>query len=500
MFHILKWLSNIFYVSLFILIFIGEYPCSGEEGFSLGPLFDSDQDKTQTTQQVDALGPFITSKKTETRFEYGFHPLFYLVEDTGNDSTEFDFLYPLATYDRRENDRRFQFIFYLLFYKTVQTRSGFVENEFHLFPFIFAKNAEDKNNSYFALFPVYGNLKYKFSRDEINFFLFPLFLRTKKNEATNYSFLWPFFGYYTGGGQKGFRFWPLFGYRKKEGSFEEKFALWPIFASKRRVFYGEEIRSLSVLPFYSVVESDQRSQTTYLWPFFNHLVDKKRGIERWDVPWPLLNFTRGKKEEETRIFPFYASEKSEKDEEGFFLWPLYRYDRGTFEDHKRTRNSVLFILYSDIKEEPIIEGGRSGRRIDFWPLFTYKRDREGNANFHFLSIFEPFLSNNEGIERNYSSFWRLYQWKRYKDGRKTSTFLWNMFKSESGKEGFRMDFQPIIPIFSYKNWEGESKIYFLGGLFGYKSDPYKKTIKLFYIPINISSQENTTEEEVRKDE
>jgi len=40
----------------------------------------------------------------------------------------------------------------------------------------------------------------------------------------------------------------------------------------------------------------------------------------------------------------------------------------------------------------------------------------------------------------------------------------------------------------------------LAGLFGYKSDPYKKTIKLFYIPINISSQENTTEEEVRKDE
>jgi hypothetical protein len=228
-------------------------------------------------------------------------------------------------------------------------------------------------------------------------------------------------------------------------------------------------------------------------------VDKKKGIERWDVPWPFFNFTRGKEEEETRIFPLYSSEKSEKDEEGFFLWPLYRYDRGTFEDYKRTRNSVLFILYSDIKEEPIIEGGRSGRRIDFWPLFSYKRDREGNLSFNFLSILEPFLSYNEGIERNYSSFWRLYQWKRYNDGRKTSSFLWNMFKSESGKEGIKINLQPIIPIFSYKDWEDESKIYFLGGLFGYKSDHYKKTIKLFYIPINISSQENT-DEEVRKDE
>src|SRR3989304_375451 len=91
MFQILKWLSYSFYICLLILFFIGENSSSEEEDFSLGPLFDSDQDKTQQTQEVDALGPFITSKKTETRFEYGFHPLFYLVEGTGNDSTEFNF-------------------------------------------------------------------------------------------------------------------------------------------------------------------------------------------------------------------------------------------------------------------------------------------------------------------------------------------------------------------------------------------------------------------------
>ncbi len=492
-----------FLLSLFILVFIGEDSSLGERGFNLGPLLDIETNKTKETQEVEALGPFISSKKSDTRFEYGFHPLFYVVEDEEKDSTEFDFIYPLATYDRRGNDRRFQFLFYIFFYETVETRSGFQENEFHLFPFLFGKNAEDRNNSYLAFFPVYGNLKNKFSRDEINFLFFPLFLRTKKNEAINYTFLWPFFGYYTGGGQKGFRFWPLFGYRKKEGSFEEKFALWPIFASKNRIFYGEETRSLSILPFYSIVESSERTQTTYLWPFFNHLVDKRRGIERWDVPWPLINFTRSEEgrqggKEETRIFPFFASEQEGKDEEGFILWPLYRYSTATFEDYRRKRNTILFFLYSDIKEEPVIEGGRSGRRIDSWPLFSYKRDREGNLSFNFLSILEPFLAYNEGIERNYSSFWRFFQWKGYSNGRRTSSFLWNMFKTESGKEGIKIDFQPIIPIFSYKDWEDESKFYFLGGLFGYRSDPNKKTIKLFYIPINVSSQDNTTEKEVRK--
>jgi hypothetical protein len=208
-------------------------------------------------------------------------------------------------------------------------------------------------------------------------------------------------------------------------------------------------------------------------------VDKKKGIERWDVPWPFINFTRGSTQE-NRVFPFYASETDGKDEEGFFLWPLYRYNTITFEDYRRKRNTILFFLYSDIKEEPVIEGGRSGRTIDLWPLFSYKRDREGNLNFHFLSILEPFLSGNDGIERNYSSFWRLYEWKKYKDGRKTSSFLWNMYRSESSGD--------------------ESKIYFLGGLFGYRFDPYKKTIKLSFIPINISSQDKTNEKGVQKDE
>jgi hypothetical protein len=62
----------------------------------------------------------------------------------------------------------------------------------------------------------------------------------------------------------------------------------------------------------------------------------------------------------------------------------------------------------------------------------------------------------------------LYEWKKDKDGRVVSSFLWNTFRAEAEKDA--------------------KKVYFLGGLFGYKSDSHKKTIKLFYFPINISSQ------------
>lgn len=465
--------------------------------FSLGPLFNIDHDEGENSKEINALGPFITYKKSDTSSEFGLRPLFYWVKDKEADFTGLDFLYPFSTYGRSYEDWRAQSFFYLLSYRSTEVQDGFRDREFTLFPLIFSKSAREEGDSYFALFPIYGRLKNRFFRDEINFFLFPLFLQTRKGEDTNNSVLWPFFGYYTGN-QEGFRAWPLYGYRKKEDVLDEKFILWPIYVSKERVFYGERMRYFSVFPFYSDFDSPQREHNTYLWPLFSHQVDKKRGIERWDTPWPLINFTRGT-ERENRVFPFYAREIDDGDKEGFYLWPIYKYNTATYEDYRRDRERVLFYLYSDVEENPIIEGGRSGRRIDVWPLFSYRRDREGNRSFHLLSLLEPFLSGNEGIERNYSPFWRLYEWEKDKDGKTTASFLWNTYRRESGDKGTRVHLKPIIPLFSYVGVGKESSVDFLGGLFGYRSDSYEKTVKLFFIPIDFSSDDKAMEE-VRRDE
>lgn len=465
MFKISGKLSRASYPCIVFLLILIANSSFGEEEFGFAPVFNVEHDGQ--SQEVDVLGPFITSKKNDKTYEFGLRPLFYWTRNKEDNSDEFAFIYPFTIYRKNGSDWRFESFFHLISYESDEKESGFRERQFTLFPIIFAKSAEDKKDSYFALFPVYGRLRNKFLKDEINFYLFPLFVETRKGETINYSFLWPIFGYYTGGGQKGFRFWPLFGYRKKEGALDEKFALWPIYTSKERIFYGEKIDTLSIFPFYFSLDSPQVTQRTYLGPLFSHLVDRKRGIERWDTPWPFINFTRGKKRDD-RIFPFYANEINGKDEEGFILWPLYRYNTITLQDYRRERSTILFYLYSDTREKPIIQGGRSGRRIDVWPFFTYNRDREGNRSFHFLSLLEPFRPDKGGIEKNYAPFWRLYEWKKDKDGRVVSSFLWNTFRAEAEKDA--------------------KKVYFLGGLFGYKSDSHKKTIKLFYFPINISSQ------------
>jgi len=492
----------IFFALSIFFILIGASNSDGEDELNLGPLLTIEKDGASGSSELNALGPFFTSRQFNQRREYGLRPLFYYMNDDEKDSSEFDFLYPISTYDRRDGDWRFQFLIHLLYLESKKNRTGYRETEFNLFPFFFIKSAENKDDSHFAFFPLFGKLKNKFYRDEITFVLFPLFLQTKDGEEINQSFLWPFFGFYKGGGQRGFKIWPLFGYRKKENKLDDKFALWPIFISRRMMFYGEERKSFSIFPLYSISETPERTNKTLFWPFFNYQEDRKKGTTRWDAPWPFISFTRGNNEG-NRVFPFFSfyegsrggsilpSESREEepvDSDGFILWPLYRYSFITLEDYRRRSISVLLILYKDIYDEPIVEGGKSGRRVSLWPLFSYERDSDGNRKFEFLSLIEPLISGSESLERNYSPLWQVLEWKRYKDGRSVSSILWNTIRTERNSRGATLRVQPIIPILSIKRYENESRVHFFGGLFGYQEDAFKRSIKLFFIPIKIYSK------------
>jgi hypothetical protein len=289
------------------------------------------------------------------------------------------------------------------------------------------------------------------------------------------------------------------------------------------MFYDEERKMLAIFPFYTNFESPDFTNRTYLWPFFNYVEDKKRGFKQLSSPWPFIGFTRGTREG-IRFFPLYAhfmgergggrvipfssevnresSEEGNQDTDGFILWPLYRYSSVKLEDYRRNSKSILFFLYKDVKDEPTIEGGTSGRRIDSWPLFSYRRDNEGNRLFQFISLLEPLTYGVDGLERNYSPLWRFFEWKKYSDGRTVTSFLWNTFRTESGKETTKIIIQPIIPIFSYTRVAAESKTHFFGGLFGYQNIGTKRKLKFLFIPITIGSREkgdNLSEEVSEQD-
>ncbi len=478
-------LSAPFFLLLFIIFPF--FSASGTETINLGPLFFMEKDEETGEKKIDALGPFISYKKKAHETGYGLRPIFYNYKNSEKDRTSFDFLYPLSTYRTFEGDTKFQALMYIFYYKTDLRESGFREREYTLFPFVFARHAEDPERSFFAVFPVYGNMKHKYGKENIKFFLFPLFLQTENYGVTNTNLLWPFIGYYSGNGVTGGRLWPIYGQKTAGDALNDRFALWPLYMERDKDFYGERIRSLAILPFYYGFDMPGRKQRTYGWPFFTYIENTNKNFRRWDMPWPIISFSRGDVTT-NRVFPLFSIKREQDYEAGFALWPLYRWSTLTLEDYVRTRKTFAFFLYKDVKDVPRVEGGRESRAINLWPLFTYRRTPEGKAYFNFISPLETFLQDNHPRERNWVPLWTIFRWDKDEQGNHVSSFLWNTFRTESTKKGVKVELRPIIPVLSYENTDKRDKFHILGGLFGYSKDKEnnKKTLKFLFIPVNIS--------------
>jgi len=445
-----------------------------------------EKDEETGEKKIDALGPFVSYKKEAHETEYGLRPIFYNYKDANKDRTSFDFLYPLSSYRTFEGDTKFQALMYIFYYKSTLRESGYREREYTLFPFIFARHAEDPERSFFAMFPVYGNMNHKYGKDKIKFFLFPLFLQTENYGVTNTNLIWPFIGYYSGNGASGGRLWPIYGQKKVGDALNDRFALWPLYMEREREFYGAKIHSLAVLPFYYGLDMPGRKQRTYAWPFFTHIENTNRNFSRWDMPWPLITFSRGDVNT-NRVFPLFSVKREEDFESGFALWPLYSWRSHKLENYEIKKKAIVYFLYKDVQNIPRVEGGRSSRAINLWPLFTYRRMPDGKAYFRFISPLETFLQDNAPRERNWMPLWTIFRWHRDEEGNHVSSFLWNTFRTESTKKGVKVDLRPIIPVLSYENTDKRDKFHILGGLFGYSKDKEnnKKTLKFLFIPVNI---------------
>lgn len=467
-------------------VLLTSLPASANEKYDIPPLYYSDIDKNYDYQK-ELLGPFITVNKDQQRSEYGLRPLFYRLDDEKNDHSELDVVYPLFTYWQKDNMKSVQFLLYLMKYDSEKLDNGFTEREFTFFPFIFYKDALEDDKDHFGVFPVYGNLKNSFSKDEIKFLLFPLFMKTKDEGNETTSILWPFFSTYSGD-HEGFRIWPIYGKRTKEkNDLNEEFIMWPFYVRNEKQFYGERIYTKSFFPFYSEAELLGIRHRSYFWPLINRTESEQEGFERWDVPWPLVNITRGKKYQ-TRIFPFYSrSESEEKDEDGFILWPIYRYSTIHLEDYTREKKNLFLFLYKQEIYKPKTDEGKNGKRIDLWPLFTYS-SIGNSSHFHILTIFEPFIRSNDRLYRNYAPFWRLFEWKKEGELSKAS-LLWDIISLKKSGEGSVFKIKPLIPLFSLKNTENEQSFKLLGGLLGFTSEETHEILHLLYYPFRFGNEE-----------
>ncbi len=447
------------------------------DGPNAGPLIDDSPLTLSLGHRTEALGPLFYSEDRDGQKTWAIPPLVSRLQDPATDSEEFDIGYPLLTYDRFGLEYRWQFC-QVFSFAGGQNQQEQISRRFTIFPVYFRQRSADSNQNYTAIFPLYGHLKNRLFRDEIFFVMFPFYSRTRKKDVVTDNYLYPFFHTRRGDALTGWQVWPFVGRENKDptsetngfgdveinGGHRSLFVLWPFFLKQDAGIgtdHPQQTRAL--LPLYSTVRSPQRDSTTLLWPFFTHITDREKKFTEWEMPWPLVVFARGEGKTTSRVWPFFSHAQNTNLESAFVLWPVYKFNRVHADPLDRRRTRILFFLYSDIVQKNT-ETGAAQHRVDFWPLFTYRRDYDGRSRFQMFSILEPLLPDSKSIERGYSPLWSA--WRAEKNpgtGASSRSLLWNLYRRDSSPAA--------------------KKCSLLFGLFQYQSDSNGKRLRLFYVPV-----------------
>ncbi len=417
-------------------------------GPNIGFLYDSYDLTLGPGQRTEAVGPFYFREKRGEEQTWGIPPLFSVMKDPGVETAEYDFLYPLFTYDRYGQQYRAQLL-QLLSYSGGPTQTETNRDRFTLFPLYFQQRSSDPSENYTALFPLYGHLQNRFMRDRIHFVLFPLYSQTQRKDVVTDNYLFPFFHLRHGDKLQGWQFWPLYGQEHKEvtcrtnhwgdaqliGGHDRYMALWPIFHNQRNgIGSTNEQWQQAALPLYSLLRSPMRDSTTILWPFFSRIDDREKQYQEWHLPYPFIVVADGPGKQTQRVWPLFSESRSPTMESATYMWPVYRYKRTQVAplDLKRTR--LLFFLYSDLIERNT-EANTYRRRVDCWPLFTHKRDHKGNTRLQVLSILEPLTPGSHKIERDWSPVYALWRAENNAvTGARSKSLLWNLYRQEQTPE------------------------------------------------------------------
>lgn len=458
-----------------------------EEGDSpsAGPLLSRFPLTLDQGERLEALGPLFYRQRRDTETTFALPPLFSHVWDDEGDSEEYDFAYPLLSYDRFGKEYRWHF-FQLLSFAGGQRQDEVPARRFTIFPIYFQQRSPDAKLNYTALVPFYGHLKGRLFKDEIFFAGFPFYAQTRKRDVVTDNYLFPFGHVRRGNSLSGWGAWPFAGREHKDitsktngfgdvetiPGHESFYAAWPFYITATTGIGTENPQTqFASLPFYASTRSPNRDSTTVLWPFFTWTDDRERKYREWDFPWPLMVIARGEGKTTTRFFPFFSQAHSTNLQSDFYLWPVYKYNRLHNETVDRDRTRILLFLFDRVNEKNL-ETGKSRQRTACWPLFTHRRDRDGSDRLQILAPLEPLLPQSKSIERNYSPLWSVWRAERnVETGRASQSLLWNLWRRETTAT--------------------TKKNSLLFGLFQYQSDTESKRWRLFYLPPVTSPKESS---------
>ena len=416
-------------VALLSVLLTPDVSLPGEKkgyGLKVWPFFHYRTDPEGASTTLKILGPLVYWKRGVDEGEFAVRPLFYRTKNDKQDSLVIEYFYPLGKFKREGEYSRHYIVPFLR--GRDDRRGGTRENHFSLF--VFFQGQAESGESYGGVFPLAGTVVGRFGRDRIRFFLWPIYSDVVDEGANTCNVCWPILSTTKGGGRKGFRLWPFWGYKEEEGVSRTDFMLWPFFIrSKRRMDTDDPEREYFLFPLYRNVRSRGRRQVAILWPFFSHTVDERGGYRRWDMPWPFISFSRAEKMNRVMLFPLYHHKEAPGDRTRWILWPLYQ----CWDDQIGDQREVVkrYLLVNRIQTVFNGKGEVMRKEVSIWPLFTYSRKGDEVK----LRLLNLIPIRHEGVERHWAPFYRVFGYERSASGKRWDIF-WELYEREvHGNDG-----------------------------------------------------------------
>lgn len=399
-----------------------------KERTEFGPFYYRRDLPVPETTESAVLWPFFQKYESPRISQFAFRPLINIrTEETERDLRgemhEVQFLWPLFLYRRTEGPSRLRArLLPVFFHERFQHPDGVEEVDTHLLPFLLSGRS-DRGENYFALFPLWGTLRGFFAKDRIRFRLFPLYADTLEGEHRSRHFLWPFLRFSKGGDKSSVRIFPFYGWKKKEGRYDQMFVLWPFFSRIHyRIGTDRPVRAWFFLPFYGRQQTPFGKIQYFLYPFFSTHRNERAGnrFREWNVPWPFVRITRGDQEWRNSFWPVWGKWTKPDYSNTFFLYPIGRRLVYGSPERRMHRLYVLPLYWSWRVTE---EGTFARGRIKGWPFFDFSRQGDEGRQFRALSPLW-FWRPRGGFERNYSDFWKLYEYRQWDEGFQERKILW----------------------------------------------------------------------------
>jgi hypothetical protein len=375
--------------------------------------------------RTEIAGPFYyDEQKQETLKIWALPPVLSYSSDPATELLEINIAYPVFSYVRYGQQYRWQF-FQLLAFAGGPSQNEPVRKRTTIFPLYFHQRSSDPTQEYTAIGPFYGHLQKRLFRDEITYIMFPFYSKTLKKNVVTRNYVYPFGHVREGDGLDGWQIWPFYGVESKGittktngfgdvelvPGYHSSFAMWPIFANQETGLGTDNPQSQRLIfPFYNVFRSPLRDSTIIMWPFFT--------------------FASGTKTI-SRVWPFYSHAYNTNLQSDVILWPLYTFSHIRSAPLDRARARIMFFLYSDLNEKDTARN-LTRRRVDVLPLFTWRREYNGNTRLQIFAPLEPVLPANHNIEREYSPFWSVWRSeKNPKTGHTSQSLFWNLYRRET---------------------------------------------------------------------